>query len=59
MNSPNKSRQEEMSYQIMQLLQEKSDLIQRELSEKLGVSVNYYLKVLFDKDWVKIKLCAL
>lgn len=42
----------------MQILQENSDLTQRELAEKLGVSVgsvNYCLKALVDKGWVKIK----
>ena len=42
----------------MQLLQENPDLTQRELAEKLGVSVggvNYCLKALVDKGWVKMK----
>lgn len=49
---------EETSYRVMQLLQENPDLTQRELAEKLGVSVggvNYCLKVLVDKGWVKMK----
>ena len=58
MNSPNKPLQEEMSYRVMQLLQENPDLTQRELAEELGVSVggvNYCLKALVDKGWVKMK----
>lgn len=58
MNSSNKPLQEEMSYRVMQLLQENPDLTQRELAEKLGVSVggvNYCLKALVDKGWVKMK----
>ncbi len=58
MNSPHKPLQEEMSYRVMQLLQENPDLTQRELAEKLGVSVggvNYCLKALVDKGWVKMK----
>ena len=58
MNSSNKPLQEEMSYRVMQLLQEDPDLTQRELAEKLGVSVggvNYCLKALVDKGWVKMK----
>jgi len=58
MNSSNKPLQEETSYRVMQLLQENPDLTQRELAEKLGVSVggvNYCLKALVDKGWVKMK----
>ncbi len=47
-----------MRYRVMQLLQEDPDLTQRELAEKLGVSVggvNYCLKALVDKGWVKMK----
>ena len=49
---------EETSYRVMQLLQENPDLTQRELAEKLGVSVggvNYCLKALVEKGWVKMK----
>ena len=45
----------------MQLLQENPDLTQRELAEKLGVSVggvNYCLKALVEKGWVKMKKFA-
>lgn len=58
MSSQQKYLPEETSYRVMQLLQENPDLTQRELAEKLGVSVgsvNYCLKALVDKGWVKIK----
>lgn len=58
MNSSNKPLQEETSYKVMQLLQENPDLTQRELAERLGVSVggvNYCMKALVNKGWVKMK----
>lgn len=42
----------------MRLLEEDPDLTQRELADKLGVSVgglNYCLKALMDKGWVKMQ----
>ncbi len=42
----------------MRLLEENPDLTQRELAKSLGVSVgsvNYCLKALVDKGWVKMK----
>ncbi len=42
----------------MRLLQDDPDLTQRELAEKLGVSVgglNYCLKALIKKGWVKMQ----
>ena len=42
----------------MRLLEDNPDLTQRELAESLGVSVgsvNYCLKALVDKGWVKMK----
>ena len=49
---------EETYLKVMRLLQENSDLTQRELAEQLGVSVgsvNYCLKALMEKGWVKMK----
>ncbi len=43
---------------VMRLLQENPDLTQRELAEQLGMSVgsvNYCLKALMEKGWVKMK----
>lgn len=42
----------------MRLLEENPDMTQRELAEKLGVSVgglNYCLKALTEKGWVKMQ----
>jgi EPS-associated MarR family transcriptional regulator len=58
MSSLQKILPEETSYRVMQLLQENPDLTQRDLANKLEVSVggvNYCLKALVDKGWVKMK----
>jgi EPS-associated MarR family transcriptional regulator len=50
--------QEETYFRAMRILQENPDPTQRELAEKLGVSVgglNYCLKDLMDKGWVKMQ----
>jgi len=50
--------QEDTNFRVMQLLQENPDLTQRELAEKLGISVgglNYCLKALMLKGLVKMK----
>ena len=50
--------QEDTYFRVMRILQENPDLTQRELAEKLGVSVgglNYCLKALTDKGWVKMQ----
>ena len=47
-----------MHYKVMRLLEDNPDLTQRELAQSLGMSVgsvNYRLKALVDKGWVKIK----
>lgn len=44
-------------YQLLSLLQRNPELSQRELAEKLGISLgktNYCLKALIDKGWIKI-----
>ncbi|OYZ76285.1 MAG: MarR family EPS-associated transcriptional regulator [Polaromonas sp. 17-63-33] len=49
---------EETYLKVMRLLQENPDLTQRELAEQLGVSVgsvNYCLRALMEKGWVKMK----
>lgn len=48
--------QEDTYFRVMRLLEENPDLTQRELAQKLGVSVgglNYCLKALMEKGWVK------
>jgi len=52
------AQQEDTAYRVMRLLQDNPDLTQRELAEKLGLSVggvNYCLKALVDKGWVKVQ----
>ena len=51
-------RPEEMSYQVIKLIEQDPEISQRELSKELGVSlgkVNYCLRALIDKGWVKAK----
>lgn len=58
MNNIATSMREETYLKVMRLLQENPDLTQRELAEQLGVSVgsvNYCLKALMEKGWVKMK----
>ena len=50
--------QEDTNFRVLRILQENPDLTQRELAEKLGVSVgglNYCLNALIDKGWVKMQ----
>ncbi len=50
--------QEDTYFRVMRLLQENPDLTQRELAQKLGVSVgglNYCLKALMEKGLVKMQ----
>jgi EPS-associated MarR family transcriptional regulator len=50
--------QEDTYFRVMRLLQDNPDLTQRELAEKLGISVgglNYCLKALMEKGLVKMK----
>ena len=53
--------QEDTNFRVMRLLEENPDLTQRELAEKLGISVgglNYCLKALIHKGLVKMKSFA-
>lgn len=50
--------QEDTYFRVMRILQENPDLTQRELAEKLGISLgglNYCLKALMEKGLVKMK----
>jgi EPS-associated MarR family transcriptional regulator len=50
--------QEDTYFRVMRILQENPDLTQRELAERLGISVggvNYCLKALVEKGLVKMK----
>lgn len=58
MTSRQAQMQEDTYFRVMRILQENSDLTQRELAEKLGVSVgglNYCLKALIGKGLVKMQ----
>ncbi|GAB3443547.1 MarR family EPS-associated transcriptional regulator [Massilia solisilvae] len=58
MSSRQAKIQEDTYFRVMRLLEENPDLTQRELAEELGVSVgglNYCLKALIDKGWVKMQ----
>ena len=49
--------QEDTHFRVLRLLQENPDLTQRELAERLGISVgglNYCLKAMMDKGLVKM-----
>lgn len=49
--------QEDTYFRVLRLLQDNPDLTQREIAEKLGLStsgLNYCLKALIDKGWVKV-----
>jgi EPS-associated MarR family transcriptional regulator len=53
--------QEDTYFRVMRILQENPDLTQRELAERLGISVgglNYCLKALMEKGLVKMKNLA-
>ena len=49
---------EELSYKVIKLIAQDAEISQRQLSRELGVSlgkVNYCLRALIDKGWVKAK----
>lgn len=50
--------QEDTTYRVMRLLQEQPDMSQRDLADKVGISLgalNYCLKALMDKGFVKLE----
>jgi EPS-associated MarR family transcriptional regulator len=58
MTSRQSKLQEDTYFRVMRILQDNPDLTQRELAEKLGISVgglNYCLKALMEKGLVKMK----
>ena len=58
MTSRQTKLQEDTYFRVMRILQENPDLTQRELAERLGISVsglNYCLKALMEKGLVKMK----
>lgn len=58
MTSRQAKLQEDTYFRVMRILQHNPDLTQRELAERLGISVgglNYCLKALMEKGLVKMK----
>ena len=50
--------QEDTYFRVLRMLQDNPDMTQREIAEKLGIStsgLNYCLKALIDKGWVKVQ----
>lgn len=57
MTSRRSQLQEDTNFRVLRMLQDNPDMTQREIAEKLGVStsgLNYCLKALIDKGWVKV-----
>ena len=57
MTSRRSQLQEDTYFRVLRLLQDNPDLTQREIAELLGMStsgLNYCLKALIDKGWVKV-----
>ena len=57
MTSRQANTQDETHFQVMRILQANPDLTQRELAQKLGISVgglHYCLNALIDKGFVKV-----
>jgi EPS-associated MarR family transcriptional regulator len=57
MTSRRSQLQEDTYFRVLRMLQDSPDMTQREIAEKLGVStsgLNYCLKALIDKGWVKV-----
>jgi EPS-associated MarR family transcriptional regulator len=49
--------QEDTYFRVLRILEEKPDITQREIAQKLGIStsgLNYALNALIDKGWVKV-----
>ena len=58
MSSNRQTSKDDTSFRVLHLLQENPDITQRELAERLGVSVgalNYCLRSLVDKGFVKVQ----
>jgi EPS-associated MarR family transcriptional regulator len=57
MTSRQSQLQEDTYFRVLRMLQDNPDMTQREIAEKLGIStsgLNYCLKALIDKGWVKV-----
>jgi EPS-associated MarR family transcriptional regulator len=57
MTSRRSQLQEDTYFRVLRMLQDNPDMTQREIAEKLGIStsgLNYCLKALIDKGWIKV-----
>ena len=57
MTSRRSQLQEDTYFRVLRLLQDNPDMTQREIAQSLGLStsgLNYCLKALIDKGWVKV-----
>ena len=57
MTSRRSQLQEDTYYRVLRMLQDNPDMTQREIAQSLGLStsgLNYCLKALIDKGWVKV-----
>ncbi len=57
MTSRRSKLQEDTYFRVMRILEEKPDVTQREIAQKLGIStsgLNYALRALIYKGWVKV-----
>lgn len=57
MTSRRSKLQEDTYFRMLRILEEKPDISQREIAQKLGIStsgLNYALNALIDKGWVKV-----
>jgi EPS-associated MarR family transcriptional regulator len=58
MTSRRSKLQEDTTFRVLRMLQSNPDMTQREIAEQLGISasgLNYCLKALIDKGWVKVQ----
>jgi EPS-associated MarR family transcriptional regulator len=58
MTSRRSQLQEDTYFRVLRMLQDNPDMTQREIAEILGIStsgLNYCLKALIDKGWVKVQ----
>lgn len=58
MTERQKTRQEDVHFRILRLLQENPNLSQRELAERLGISLgktNFCIRALLDKGLIKLQ----
>jgi EPS-associated MarR family transcriptional regulator len=57
MTSRRSQLQEDNYFRVLRMLQDNPDMTQREIAERLGIStsgLNYCLKALIDKGWIKV-----